>query len=116
MAGRFSSFAAGAMCFWGKLPKDQHRARAIPPVRGCILLFSATRRLDNDRDIRGDDEAGIASGLQQDEMRMAELDPEKQGNSPGPVSGIAHRHSRYLNEYQNLKAEVAAIDALLKNM
>ena len=51
---------------------------------------------------------------QQDEMRMAELDPEKEGNSTGHGSGIAHRDSRYLNEYQNLEAEVAAIDALLK--
>ena len=51
---------------------------------------------------------------QQDEMRMAELDPEKEGKSFGQGSGIAHRDSRYLNEYQNLEAEVAAIDALLK--
>jgi hypothetical protein len=51
---------------------------------------------------------------QQDEMRMAELDPEKEGNSSAQGSGIAHRDSRYLNEYQNLEAEVAAIDALLK--
>jgi hypothetical protein len=51
---------------------------------------------------------------QQDEMPMAELDTEKEGNSAAQGSGIAHRDSRYLNEYQNLEAEVAAIDALLK--
>jgi len=50
----------------------------------------------------------------QDETRMAELDPEKRGNSLGQGSAVAHRHSRYLNEYQNLEAEIAAIDALLK--
>jgi hypothetical protein len=50
----------------------------------------------------------------QNEMRMAELDPEQGGSSSGQGSGIAHRDSRYLNEYQNLEADVAAIDALLK--
>jgi hypothetical protein len=52
----------------------------------------------------------------EDEMRMAELDPQKGGNSQDQGTGIAQRHSRYLNEYQNLEAEVAAIDSLLKNM
>jgi hypothetical protein len=51
---------------------------------------------------------------EQDETRMAELDPKRQG-SPVDGSGIAHRHSRYLNEYQNLEAEVAEIDTLLKS-
>ena len=52
---------------------------------------------------------------QQDEMRMAELDPEQKEDSSVPESGVAHRHSRYLNEYQNLKAEVTAINLLLKS-
>ena len=43
--------------------------------------------------------------LQEDEMRMAELDPEDQRNPPVKESGIAHRDSSHLNEYQNLKAE-----------
>ena len=50
---------------------------------------------------------------QQDEIRMSELDPEE--DSSVQESGIAHRHSRYLNEYQNLKAEVTAINSLLKS-
>jgi len=52
---------------------------------------------------------------QQDEMRIAELDPEQKEDSSVQESGIAHRHSRYLNEYQNLKAEVTAINSLLKS-
>lgn len=52
---------------------------------------------------------------QQDEMRMAELDPEQNKDSSLREPGIAHRHSRYLNEYQNLKAEVTAINSLLKS-
>lgn len=52
---------------------------------------------------------------QQDEMRMAELDPEQKEDSSVQESGIARRHSRYLNEYQNLKAEVTAINSLLKS-
>jgi hypothetical protein len=51
---------------------------------------------------------------QQDEIRMTELDPERDGNHSGQESGIAHRDSRYLNEYHHLEADVAAIDALLK--
>ncbi len=52
----------------------------------------------------------------EDEMRLAELDPQKRGNSQDQGTGIAQRHSRYLNEYQNLEADVAAIDSQLKSM
>jgi hypothetical protein len=31
-------------------------------------------------------------------------------------TGIAQRHARYLNEYQNLEADVIAIDSLLKSV
>ncbi len=51
---------------------------------------------------------------QQDEMRMAELDPEQKEDSSVQESGIARRRSRYLNEYQNLKLEVTPINSLLK--
>jgi hypothetical protein len=53
---------------------------------------------------------------QQDEIRMGELDPQGSMGSKGPGPGVAQRHSRYLDEYQTLKAEVATIDALLKKM
>jgi hypothetical protein len=69
-----------------------------------------------DNPLEGMTKQELLARRQQDEMRMAELDPAQPGGAPGPAQGIAHRHSRYLDEYQTLKAEVATIDALLKKM
>lgn len=69
-----------------------------------------------DNQLQGMTKQELLARRQKDEMRMEELDPEHRSASPGPAQGIAHRHSRYLDEYQTLKSEVATIDALLKNM
>ena len=50
---------------------------------------------------------------QQDEIRMSELDPEEDSWSRN-LARQHHRHSEYLNEYQNLKAEVTAIEFATK--
>ena len=68
-----------------------------------------------DKSLEGLTKQELLARRKQDEIRMGELDPEGSG-SKGPGPGVAHRHSRFLDEYQNLKAEVAAIDALLRKM
>jgi hypothetical protein len=52
----------------------------------------------------------------QNEIRLWELEPEPGQNSPKHDLGVAQRHSRYLDEYQNLKAENVDINARLKSM
>ena len=69
-----------------------------------------------DNPLEGMTKKELLARRQQDEIRMGELDPEGRVGSQGPGSGVAHRHSRYLDEYQTLKAEVATINALLKKM
>ena len=52
----------------------------------------------------------------QNEIRLWELDPEPGQNPPKHDLGEAQRHSRYLDEYQNLKAENIDINTRLKNI
>ena len=69
-----------------------------------------------DNTLEGMTKKELLARRHKDEIRMGELDPEGGAGSPSPGAGIAHRHSRYLDEYKTLKAEVSAIDALLKKM